>query len=894
MMLSFVWQSIRRAPRRAVLAALGVAFPVAILAATLFYVDIAVLTMTQTALIPVQVEMRALAMSMNVDMAAIDRTLLANPAVSKVDRFAATDVVVGTPGTPGRVTARLFAIDPSYAKDHPWVRMVTGSVGGGAVLDESLRAAPGFANATTVSLDLLFNGPPLNLSIPVTGTADLRGAAATWFAIPTGPVKGDVAAVPRAIVIDYSTFERSVLPALKKVFGTKNPILDPGLTDLAPVSIEAHISVSHSAYPNDPGRAARWSATLRRVLERSVTPGSIVVADNASEVLGMARTDATSAKILFVLLGIPAVLVAIALGLGAESALAEAYRREEALLRLRGATNRQITRLAAMEAIPSTLLGIAIGLLVGLAAAGAATGTAVWRALTPGQIVSSSLIAIAVGVLTMAVRLIRLARMSRRQHVVQQRRLLEHRWAPAWLRARLDVISIVVGLAILVLFVRSGGLRQTPIEGQTVALSFYLLLAPIALWLGCTLLIFRGMLALFLSRSEPDRSQPLRSWNHAARVWLARRPARTAVAMVLAALAVAFGTQVVAFVATYQSAKQADAQAAFGSDMRLTPAIADSLTTLPALGPNVSAVSSIHLIPVRAGTDRKTILAIDVGSFSKATTRAPTILAGQGVAALASDPSGILVANEIAQDYSVRPGDSITLTTFPDDLDKSRNYNFHVLGIYRSFPPTLPTTEMVASSTSTAFPPGYLPPPDFYLAKVAPGSSPTAVAAAIRGGAIGKDFSVATIGGIFESNQRTLASLNLSGLSRLEAVAAGLVAAIGIAVLGAFLVLERRREFAILRTMGANTKQILTGPAMEGIIAVIGSLVIGIPVGLGLSVLAVRVLVLFFTLPPPVLRVPFGALLGLIVFVSAASAVALGGALLAVNRVRAASVLREQ
>jgi putative ABC transport system permease protein len=351
---------------------------------------------------------------------------------------------------------------------------------------------------------------------------------------------------------------------------------------------------------------------------------------------------------------------------------------------------------------------------------------------------------------------------------------------------------------------------------------------------------------------------------------------------------------VVAFVATYQSAKQADAQAAFGSDIRLTPALADSLTPLPALGPNVSAVSSFHLIPVRAGTDRKTLLGIDVGSFSKATTRTPTILSGQGVAALASDPAGILVANEIAQEYSVRVGDTFTLTTYPDDLDRSRNYTFNVLGVYRSFPPTLPATEMVASSTSAAFPPGYLPPPDFFLAKVAPGSSPMAVAAAIRGGAIGKDFSVATIGGLFESNQRTLASLNLSGLSRLEAVAAGLVAAIGIAVLGAFLVLERRREFAILRTMGANTKQILTGPAMEGIIAVIGSLVIGIPVGLGLSVLAVRVLVLFFTLPPPVLRVPFGALLGLIVFVSAASAVALGGALLAVNRVRAASVLREQ
>ena len=297
-MLSFAAQSIRRAPRRTALAALGIAFPVAIMSATLFYVDSAVLSMTRTALLPVQVEMRALATSLNIDIGAVDRTLASNPAVSKVDRFAATDVIVGTPGVTGRVTARLFAIDPSYVADHPWVRMVSGSVGGGSVLDESLRAAPGFANASSVSLELLVNGPPLNLSRPVTGTADLRGAAATWFAIPTGPVQGDVAVVPRAIVIDYSTFERSVLPALKKVYGTRNPILDPGLTDLAPVSIESHISISHAAYPHDPGRAASWSATLRRQLEARATPGSILVTDNAAEVLSAARTDATSAKVL--------------------------------------------------------------------------------------------------------------------------------------------------------------------------------------------------------------------------------------------------------------------------------------------------------------------------------------------------------------------------------------------------------------------------------------------------------------------------------------------------------------------------------------------------------------------------------------------------------------------
>ena len=97
---------------------------------------------------------------------------------------------------------------------------------------------------------------------------------------------------------------------------------------------------------------------------------------------------------------------------------------------------------------------------------------------------------------------------------------------------------------------------------------------------------------------------------------------------------------------------------------------------------------------------------IDVGSFSKATTRAPTISPAK-VSQHWPDLFGILVAKRDRQDYfRCATGDfSSILDDLPDDLDKSRNYSFHVLGIYRSFPPTLPTTEMVASSTSVAFPP---------------------------------------------------------------------------------------------------------------------------------------------------------------------------------------------
>jgi putative ABC transport system permease protein len=140
---------------------------------------------------------------------------------------------------------------------------------------------------------------------------------------------------------------------------------------------------------------------------------------------------------------------------------------------------------------------------------------------------------------------------------------------------------------------------------------------------------------------------------------------------------------------------------------------------------------------------------------------------------------------------------------------------------------------------------------------------------------------------------RSLASLNLDGLKQIEAIGAGLIAALGVAVLGAFVVRERRREFAILETLGATRTQVAAGPKLEGIVTVLGSILIGLPLGLLLSFLSVRVLGLFFTLPPPLLTIPVGSLLAFIGLMVATCGVALVGALAAVTRGRAATTLRE-
>lgn len=888
MILWLARRTLRHAPRRVLLWAAAVAFPVAMLAATLLFVDVAVRSMTAVALEPVQVEMRALATSLNVDMTNLSRRLAAVPGVRRVDRFAAADVVVGVPGA-GRFTARLFAVDPPYLAHHPWVGVIRGSLRRGALFDQALLVEPGYRKATKVSIALPGEARGLRVSLAVGGAADLRQAT-TWFAIPIGEVQGDIAMVPRAIVIDYATFERRILPALRASLGPTTPVLNPGLTDLPPVTLEAHVSVDHHAYPSDPGNAVAWSAGMQRVLERQV-PGASVVADDGAEALMMAQDDATNAKILFLLLGIPGVLAAAALGLAAESALAEAHRREEALLALRGATDTQLARLAAASSALAGLAGIAIGLVAAALAVTAVVGYPAWRDIPAGRLAVSALVAAGAGALVTVVRLLRVRRAARQSQVALQRRVLERGWSPPWRRARLDLVAIAVGLVILTIDIAGGGLKHTPIEGPTVALSFYVLLAPIALWLGLTMLAVRGLFAALGRRARAQAGRPLGSWRLAAWRWLARRPARAAVTLLLGALAAAFATEVVAFVATYRAAKRADARAAFGSDLRLVAAPADIPIALPPLGRDVAATTPIRFIGARAGSDRKTILAIDPATYAQAVTSSPQLLEGGGVDALARTPMGVLVAKEIATDFVVKPGDPLPITLFPDDEEKKRNVRLHVVGVYRSVPPTAPPAELVMSTAS--FPSFLLPPSDFFLARVARGRSPAAVAREVRRSAVGRTFGVSASNDRHRFEQRSLAALNLDGLSRLESFGAGLIAALGVAILGTFVVLERRREFAVLRAVGADTGHVLTGPLYEGVFTVVASALIGIPLGLGLGLLAVRVLTLFFTLPPPLLAVPAAPLAGFVAFMVVASAVALGAALVAITRASAAAALRE-
>jgi putative ABC transport system permease protein len=76
-------------------------------------------------------------------------------------------------------------------------------------------------------------------------------------------------------------------------------------------------------------------------------------------------------------------------------------------------------------------------------------------------------------------------------------------------------------------------------------------------------------------------------------------------------------------------------------------------------------------------------------------------------------------------------------------------------------------------------------------------------------------------------------------------------------------------------------------------LAVAASVAIGLPVGLALALCSVRVLGLFFVLPPPLLSVPVLTIAGFVLLMTVACAAVLGAALVAITRVNAAVSLRE-
>jgi putative ABC transport system permease protein len=653
------------------------------------------------------------------------------------------------------------------------------------------------------------------------------------------------------------------------------------------VSTQIHSALDH-ALPSDPGSAyTAVNAAAHNLEARSA--GGAQVGDNLGAALGAARSDAAYARVLFLFLGLPAAILAGLLTAAVVTAGAGQRRRDQALLRARGATRRQLVRMAAAEAAVVGVVGSAVGLaaaaLIGLAMFGSpglgasAGSTAAWAAASAMVGLGTA----AASVLAPAWRDLHSSTVvGARADVIRSR-------APRWTRSGVDIVLLAVSGALFWQARRNGYQIVLAPEGvSTISVSYWAFVAPALLWIGMALLVWR-LADLLLGRGWAVVAATLRpvagKLSHIVARSLSRQRAPLARAIVLVALALAFAASTATFNATYQAQAEVDAQLTNGADVTVTeppgsavsPSSGAALSTLP----GVRAVEPIQHRFAYVGTDLQDLYGVNPATIASVTALQDNYFQGGTVAqlmhTLATQPDSVLVSAETVKDFQLTPGDTVNLRIQDTRTHQLTTVPFHYVGIVTEFPTAPKDSFFVANAGYIAEHTGSDAVGAFLVDTG--GHDSSTVADRIRT-AVGTSATVTDIATTRGTVGSSLTAVSLAGLTRIElgfglllaAASGGLVLALGLA--------ERRRSFAIANALGATRRQLRSFVSAEAAMLIICGVAGGGALGWLLSRMLVSVLTGVFDPPPTALSVPWSYLgataATIILAISAVSAATVG------------------
>jgi len=320
----------RRRRGRLLGTACGVAVAVALLASLGSFLAASKATMTRQAVAGVAVDWQVL-VATGSDPLRARQTVASTPGVQAAlpVGYAASTGVSATAGgaTESTGAAVALGLPGGYEQSFPQqIRTLAGSAATGtpAGLADVLLAQQTAAN--------LHIGPGAALSIgraglpPVTlrvaRVVDLPQANSLFQSVGA-PSGGQPSAPPDNVLL---------LPA-----GLWHQLFDPvALAHPDQVRTQVHVQLTH-ALPHDPAAAYTDALAAGHNLESRLA-GTGVVGNNLAAALGAARSDALYAQVLFVFLGLPGAILAALLTAALAGAGAERRRREQGLLRARGAS----------------------------------------------------------------------------------------------------------------------------------------------------------------------------------------------------------------------------------------------------------------------------------------------------------------------------------------------------------------------------------------------------------------------------------------------------------------------------------------------------------------------------------------------------------------------------
>jgi putative ABC transport system permease protein len=849
-MIAVYWlrSLLRTAVRRVIFTAGGISLAVALTAVLGVFVAYAVETMTRQAIANVPVDWQV-ALAPGADHAAVEHALgdAAAAEVTKTVEYANVEGFSAISGDTQQVTAagQVIGIAPDYVAALPnQITLLSGSLKGPVLFTQTAaNLHAGVDDTISISRAGL---PPA--TVVVTGIAAMPNIDSLMQAV----------GVPSGLAPQSPPDNILIVPE-----GTWHQLFDSQRA-ARPDSTHTqfHVRLDRSGLPHDPVAAYRLVKQMANNLEARVA-GSAAVANNLAARLDGVRGDALYAKVLFLFLGAPGVVLAALITMALARAGRPRRMREQALLRIRGASLWQALGNPAVEAIVVGATGAIAGLILAyvtlllIGTTTSSTGVQAW------------MISAAAGGVCFAVAtiLIPAANDARNLPVTSVRIHVETKARSTWERLWVDGALLVLAGVILwwahgtgyEIVLATEGVAQTSVHYETF-------LAPLALWAGSGLLWVRlSRLALTAMPTVRDRALAVTAGDLAPTVAasLSRQAPRLARGVGVLALATAFAVSTAIFNVTYDNQARVDAELTNGADVNITGSTAHPAGSKLAEirgTPGVAVAEPMMHRYAYVGTDLQDLFGIEPHSIGKVTTLANAYFdnhdAPATLAKLAATRDGVLVSRETVQDFQLRPGDTVNLR-----LQSAADHQYHAVpftfvGVAREFPTAPKDSFLVANAEYIAEVTGT----DAHEVVLVRASDPTA--SAILKSELGTDptFRVTALGDVRSLIATSLTAVSLAALTKLElvfglaliATASGLVLALGF--------VERNRTYAILRALGASTKQLGVFLRSEAALVTTAGLGFGTLTGFGVAWMLVTMLAGVFDPPPETLTVPVGYL----------------------------------
>ena len=700
-----------------------------------------------------------------------------------------------------------------------------------------------------------------------------------------------------SVIVSPTVFADRVFPAYERAIAAGGGRLK------SPPIREIDVTVERVLLDADPATAVGETTDIAADV-MAVTPGQDYLLDNISNTLTVAAGDATTAKSLFVFLGVPGAFLAAILAAYSGSVLAHAQRREQATLRIRGASRRHLLRMLAVRTSLLTAAGAVIGLIAGYAAANAILGQDSLALASTASVITSAIVGTLGGFLATGLALYLTGRRSIDREINEDRARLHDR-APLWRRLRLDlaaVVALILGTAIPLTLNAFSGQAGSVYFGRSVQLNLALLLLPLAVWLSGSLIIARftsGALTGLRPASAPRFGRV--TWGLVRRS-IGQRPWAISTGAIVVSLIVGLAVSLAAFTASYDAAKAADARYTNGSDIKITPSPtadrayaaedADLFRTahITDVTPVIYGLSNVILRSART-SDPANLVAIDPSGFTSVSPLDEDVAVM--LTRLDRDPNTILLTPELAGFLEVEVGDSINVL-LARATDQQVGIDLEIVGLYERIPGFPdgaeavmnigPHTELVPTKD-----------PDFFLA--ATGSDDASLRLAVdelhAGPASAGHIQIDTRKSTLDRDQSSLAALNISGLVSLDSAFALAMATVTMIVFVFGLLLQRRREYVTLRAQGLEQSKVRSLISAEAVLTASAGALGGILIGAVMGYYFVMVLRPLFVLDP-VYTLPLTALAPILLLVLGATLICsvIGSRL--VNKLEPTELLRDE